>query len=53
MKIREILKEKYRDIKKLNEDKSGRGGNLSFSDIEKLVSHRSYKRIKGVVSQIK
>ncbi|MFL0198710.1 hypothetical protein ACJDU8_24610 [Clostridium sp. WILCCON 0269] len=53
METREIPKEKYRGSKKLNKDESGRGENLSFSDIEKLMRHGSYKRIKGAVRQIK
>ncbi|MFL0197776.1 hypothetical protein ACJDU8_19725 [Clostridium sp. WILCCON 0269] len=47
METREIPKEKYRDSKKLNKGELGRGEYLSFSDIEKLMRHRSYKRIKG------
>jgi len=53
MKIREILKEKLDQDKKLNKDKPGRGENLSFSDIEKLMQHECYKRVKGAVRRVR
>ncbi|WP_368490767.1 hypothetical protein [Clostridium sp. BJN0013] len=49
MKIREILKEKLDQDKKSNKDKLGRGEYLSFSDIERLMRHECYRRVKGAV----
>ncbi|WP_368488923.1 hypothetical protein [Clostridium sp. BJN0013] len=53
MKIREILKEKLNQDKKLNKDKSRRGQYLSFSDIEKLMVHDCYRRVKGAVRRVR
>ncbi|EDK34906.1 hypothetical protein [Clostridium kluyveri] len=50
MKIREILKERLNQDKKLSKDKPGRGEYLSFSDIGKLMHHDCYRKIKGVVN---
>ncbi|WP_368490823.1 hypothetical protein [Clostridium sp. BJN0013] len=49
MKIREILKEKLNQDKKLNKGKSRRGEYLSFYDVEKLMRHECYRRVKGVL----
>jgi hypothetical protein len=35
--------------KKLNKDKLRRGEHLSFYDIEKLMQHDSYRRVKGAI----
>ena len=53
MKIREILKEKLNQNKKLHKDKLGRGEYLSFSDIEKLIRHECYRRVKGAVRRVR
>ncbi|WP_198039640.1 hypothetical protein [Clostridium kluyveri] len=53
MKIREILKEKLNQDKKLNKDKPRRGEYLSFSDIEKLMRHECYRRVKGAVRRVR
>ncbi|WP_373844594.1 hypothetical protein [Clostridium sp.] len=53
MRIREILKEKLNQDKKLNEDKPGRGGYLSFCDIEKLMRYECYMRGKGAVRRVR
>ncbi|WP_368490171.1 hypothetical protein [Clostridium sp. BJN0013] len=47
MKIREILKEKLNQDKKLNKDKSRRGEYLSFSGIEKLMAHDCNKNMRA------
>jgi len=36
-------------IKKQNKDRSRRGEYLSFCDIEKLMQHDSYRRVKGAI----
>ncbi|MFL0197374.1 hypothetical protein ACJDU8_17665 [Clostridium sp. WILCCON 0269] len=53
MKIRDITEEKLNQDEKFNKDKSRRGENLSFSDIEKLMRHDCYRRVKGVVRRIR
>lgn len=53
MKIREILRENLKQDKKLNKDKLGRGKYLSFSDIERLMRHRNYKRINAAVRRVR
>jgi len=53
MEIREILKEKLNQDKKLNKDKPGRGEYLSFYDIEKLMAHECYRRVKGAVRRVR
>lgn len=53
MKIKEILEHKLPANKKLNKNKSRRGEDLSFSDIEKLMRHDCYKRVKGAVRRVR
>ncbi|WP_368488337.1 hypothetical protein [Clostridium sp. BJN0013] len=53
MKIRETLKEKLDQDKKLNKDKLRRGEYLSFYDIEKLMRHDCYRRVKGAVRRVR
>ena len=53
MKIRELLKERLNQDKKLNKDKPGKGEYLSFSDIEKLMAHECYRRVKGAVRRVR
>ncbi|MFL0198396.1 hypothetical protein ACJDU8_22930 [Clostridium sp. WILCCON 0269] len=53
MKIREILKEKLNQDEKLNKDKQRRGEHLSLSDIEKLMRHDCYRRVKGAVRRVR
>ncbi|WP_368488320.1 hypothetical protein [Clostridium sp. BJN0013] len=53
IKIREILKEKLNQDKKLNKDKPRIGGYLSFSDIERLMRHDCYRRVKGAVRRVR
>ncbi|WP_198039542.1 hypothetical protein [Clostridium kluyveri] len=53
MKIRDIIEEKLNQDKKLNKDKLRRGEYLSFSDIEKLMRHECYRRVKGAVRRMR
>ncbi|MFC0905881.1 hypothetical protein ACFHWD_14490 [Clostridium sp. MT-14] len=39
--------------KKLNKDKPGRGEDLSFCDIEKLMHHDCYRRVKGAIRRVR
>ncbi|MEY7998624.1 hypothetical protein AB8U03_00160 [Clostridium sp. Mt-5] len=37
--------------KKLNKNESRRGEHLSFYDIEKLMAHDCYRRVKGAIKR--
>ncbi|MCC9296196.1 hypothetical protein LN736_15155 [Clostridium sp. WLY-B-L2] len=39
--------------KKLNKNESGRGKDLSFCDIEKLMRHDCYRRVKGAIRRVR
>jgi hypothetical protein len=46
MKVEEAFIEKFK------KEKSRRGEDLSFFDIEKLMKHDDYKRVRGALRQI-
>jgi hypothetical protein len=39
--------------KKVNKNESGRGEDLSFCDIQKLMHHDCYRRVKGAIGRVK